>query len=82
METICLIQFHLFRSSHYHEPVLPNQGATNLLCCTFSKLSPCAKYLDMTIVDVTENVCSFETRPSQSRTSQIYRVGDQSKDSG
>lgn len=26
-----LISFHLFSSSHYYEPVLPNEGATNLL---------------------------------------------------
>uniref|UniRef100_A0A8C7CCU8 Membrane metalloendopeptidase like 1 n=1 Tax=Oncorhynchus kisutch TaxID=8019 RepID=A0A8C7CCU8_ONCKI len=30
-----LIIFHLFRSSHYQEPVLPNHGATSLLCCLF-----------------------------------------------
>uniref|UniRef100_A0A8C8HCX9 Membrane metallo-endopeptidase-like 1 n=1 Tax=Oncorhynchus tshawytscha TaxID=74940 RepID=A0A8C8HCX9_ONCTS len=29
---VYLIQFHLFRSSHYQEPVLPNYGATSLLC--------------------------------------------------
>ena len=26
------IPFNLFRSSHYHEPFLPNKGATNSLC--------------------------------------------------
>ena len=32
MRLMYLMPFHLFPSSHYHEPVLPNQGATNLLC--------------------------------------------------
>jgi hypothetical protein len=34
LETMCLmylVPFHLFLSSHYHKPFLPNSGATNLL---------------------------------------------------
>ena len=32
-----LIPFHLFRSSHYHKPVLPNEGATYLWCAQFQR---------------------------------------------
>ena len=43
METMCLmylIPFYWCRSSHYHKPVLPNEGTTNLLWCRQLSKSP------------------------------------------